>query len=114
MEFIALYCLLPLFVVAGAIGLAAMQAYLAACEKQRKIELHNAKLAEARMKRELHQKTIEMRAAKAANEVVLQDIRIDTEKAKLLKLQKELGLTAPGFDAKDYDSDRAPYNADIR
>jgi len=103
MEFIALYCVLPVFIVGACVIGAGVNAYLTACEKQRKIELHNAKLEEAKAKAELHRSTIEMRAAKATNDVILQDTRIEIEKLKLLKLQKEMGLTAPEFTPKDYE-----------
>jgi len=103
MEFIALYCVLPVFIVGACVIGAGVNAYLTACEKQRKIELHNAKLQEAKAKAELHRSTIEMRAAKATNDVILQDTKIEIEKLKLLKLQKELGLTVPEFTPKDYE-----------
>jgi len=103
MAFIALYCVLTVFIVGACVIGAGMNAYLTACEKQRKIELHNAKLQEAKAKAELHRSTIEMRAAKATNDVILQDTKIEIEKLKLLKLQKELGLTVPEFTPKDYE-----------
>jgi len=103
MEFIALYCVLPVFIVGTCVIGAGVKAYLTACEKQRKIELYKAKLQEAQAKAELHRSTIEMRAAKATNDVILQDTKIEIEKLKLLKLQKDMGLTAPEFSPKDYE-----------
>lgn len=103
MEFIALYCVLPMVIAGTCIIYAIRNAYLTACETQRKIELHKAKLQEAQAKAELHRSTIEMRAAKATNDVILQDTKIEIEKLKLLKLQKDLGLTAPEFSPKDYE-----------
>ena len=103
MEFIALYCVLPVFIVGACVIGAGVNAYLTACEKQRKIELHNAKLQEAKAKAELHRSTIEMRAAKATNDVILQDTKIEIEQLKLLKLKRDLGLTVPEFTPKDYE-----------
>lgn len=44
----------------------------------------------------------ETRLARENNLIVLQDLKLEAEALKILKLKKELGLNAPDFQPKDY------------
>lgn len=98
------------------IGQAFQAGYGKAMETQRRIELHDARLRESRVKiaeseakRQLVTAIAEIKAAEIVNKVTLQDIKIEREKLaqaldelKVLELRQKLGLTAQEFTPENY------------
>lgn len=106
---------ISVIVAISRIGQAFQAGYHKACETQRRIELHDARLAESRAKTRLANAIAEMKAAEIVNKVTLQDIKIEREKlnAELdaLKVRKEKnaqGLLTADFTPTDYTSDPTP------
>lgn len=69
-------------------------------EERATIAQHNLKIrqADADRRAQLHQAKIE----RESNAIVLQDLKIETERLKLAALEKE--VNPPAFDVKDYSS----------
>lgn len=109
MEYIFLFCLIPLILVAmpyiGAMLIAISRMY----EHSRRVALHDARLAEMEIKRAAmidariaRSLIAEAKAAEANNKTVIQDMNIELLQLKIARERRDLGLDVPDFQPKDY------------
>ena len=106
-----LFVIVPFVIACIPILAVAEQAWLAGKEKQRRIELHEAKIKEAhdraeeRAQRAIDATAVrETRIAEAHNKTMLMELKIELEALKIAKQRKDMGFDAPDFNPKDYAS----------
>lgn len=98
-----LFIILPIVIALTPIYIVFERLRIEAEDKAAKDRLQQLKIAELEQKRQAAAALMEAKLAKEQNAIVLQDIKIETEKLKQRQLEQKLGMTSQEFNPQNYE-----------
>jgi hypothetical protein len=98
-----LFCVLPILIALMPYILVALQTYVTILAEAQREELARQRVQALQERTATAQALREAKLAKESNALVLQDIKIETEKLKQQQLKQKLGMTAEEFTPRDYE-----------
>lgn len=103
MMYTFLFCILPIAIALIPYIIAGLQGYAAMLSEAAREELHRQRIAAINDRIATNQALLEARLAKESNAVMLQDLKIETEKMKQIQLRQKLGMTSEEFMPENYE-----------
>lgn len=98
-----LFIILPIVIALTPIYIVFERLRIEAEDKAAKDRLQQLKIAELEQKQKAAAALMEAKLAKEQNAIVLQDIKIETEKLKQRQLEQKLGMTSQEFNPQNYE-----------